>query len=116
MALVVILEPRRQLGKYGLSIRSIVNIHVISLEGLDERFGHSVRLRTAHRREARNERQADRELDRFMGAVTASVVREPLDRLRKAARSEAPLNTLEHQVADHLAADAAGACAPGHHF
>src|ERR1700728_732931 len=103
MALVVILEPRRQLGKYGLSIRSIVNIHVISLEGLDERFGHAVRLRTAHRREARHQAQSLGELDRLMGTIAAPVIREPLNGLRRAVRSEALLNALEHQVADHLA-------------
>src|SRR5450631_1637139 len=115
MALVVILEPCRQLGKYGLSIRTIVNVHVIPLEGFDERFGHSVGLRTAHWCEARHQAQSYGKLYRLMGTIAATVVREPLNGMRK-ARSKAPLNALEHQVADHLTADAAGTRTPGHHF
>src|SRR5258708_35660830 len=107
MAVVVILEPCRQLGKYGLSIRTIVNVHVISLEGFDERFGHSVGLRTAHRCEARHQAQSYGKIYRLMGTIAATVVREPLNGMRKAVRSKAPLTALEHQVADHLPADPA---------
>jgi hypothetical protein len=42
MALVVILEPRRQLGQDGLSIRTIMDIGVIALEGLHELLSHAV--------------------------------------------------------------------------
>jgi len=41
---------------------------------------------------------------------------QPLDRLRRDAVSKALLNGLEHQVSDHLAADAAGAGTPGDDF
>ena len=85
MALVVILEPCPQSRQNSLGIRTIVNIHVISLEGFDERLGHAVRLRAANRREAGNKAQGDREVDRFMGSIAAAVVREPLDRMRQSS-------------------------------
>src|SRR5450631_400506 len=80
---VVILEPRRQLGKYGLSIRTIVNIHLISFEGLDERFCHPIRLRAAHQREARRKAQSHGKLDRLVGTIAAPVIGEPLNGLCK---------------------------------
>jgi hypothetical protein len=116
MALVVILEPSRQLGQDRLSIRAIVNIHVIPLEGFNERLCHPVRLGTAHWREARHQAQSGREVDRLMRTVTAPVVREPLDGVWQRIRSEAPLDALHHQVADHFPAHAASARAPGHDF
>src|ERR1700676_132793 len=100
MALVVILEPRRQLGQDGLRIRTIVNIHVISLEGFDKRFGHTVGLRTSHRREARDQSEPDRKIDGLMGAIAATVVREPLHRMRQTAIAEASLDAFDHQIAD----------------
>ena len=56
-----------------------MDVHVIALEGLHERFGHAVRLRAAHRSEAGHQAQADRKVDRLMGTVRTAVVREPLD-------------------------------------
>jgi len=76
MALVVILEPCRQLRQDCLCVRTIVNIHVIPFEGFDEGFRHTVGLRAAHRREARNEAQADRKVDRFVGTVTAAIIND----------------------------------------
>ena len=38
VVLIVVLEPRRQLGQDGLSIRTIVNIDVVSFEGFNERW------------------------------------------------------------------------------
>jgi Resolvase, N terminal domain/Homeodomain-like domain len=114
MALVVILEPGRQLRQDRLGIRTIVNIHVIPFKGFDECFRHAIGLRAAHRCEARNQAQADREVDRSMGAVTTAVIGEPLDRVRQARGAKPPLDALEHQIPDHLSADAAGARTPGH--
>src|SRR5882757_5279328 len=91
-----------------------MNVDVVTLEGLHERFGHAVGLRAAHRREAGHETQADGKVYGFMCAIAAAIVREPLDRLRNALGAEAPVHALEHQVTDHLPADAAGGSAPGH--
>ena len=85
MALVVILEPSRQLGQDRLSITTIVNIHVISLEGFDEGLCHPIRLRAAHRREARHQAQAIRKGDRLVGSIATAIVREPLDRMRQSS-------------------------------
>src|ERR1700684_3899022 len=114
MALVVILEPRRQLRQDGFRIRSIVNIHVVSLEGFDKRFGHAVGLRASNRREAGNEAEGDRKIDGVMRPIATAVVREPLHRMRQSAIAEASLDTLHHQIADHLPADTPGAGAPGY--
>src|SRR5476649_1453934 len=113
MAFVVVLEPCRQLRQDCLSVRAIVNIHVISLEGFDERFGHPVRLGTAHRRKAWHEAESGRKVDRFMRPIAAAVVREPLDRMRHSSGPEALLDALEHQIADHLTGNAAGTGTPG---
>src|SRR5471030_1397312 len=114
MALVVVLEPCRQLRQYCLSIRAIVNIHVISLEGFNERFGHAVRLRAAHRSKAWHEAESGRKVDRLMRPIAAAVVREPLNRMRHSSGPKALLDALEHQITDHLSGDAAGARAPSH--
>ncbi len=116
MAFVVVLEPCRQLRQDRLSIRTIVNIHVIPFEGFDEGLCHPVRLRAAHRREARHQAQPSRKVDRLVRTIAAAVVGEPLDRVWQAGGTEASLNALEHQIPDHFPADAPGACAPSHHF
>ena len=36
-----------------------MHVHVVALEGFDERFGHAVRLRAAHRCEARHKAKLD---------------------------------------------------------
>jgi hypothetical protein len=91
-----------------------VDIHVVTLEGFHERFGHAVGLRGAHGREAGYESQARGKVDGLVGTVGAAVVGEPLDRMRGGSAAEAPLHRFEQQIADHLAADAGGTRAPGH--
>lgn len=93
-----------------------MDIGVVAFEALHERLRHSVGLGTADRSEAGNQAQAHGELDRLVGSVAAAVVGEPLDRLRRDAVSKALLDGLEHQVSDHLAADAADAGTPGNDF
>src|SRR5476649_1201920 len=114
MAFVVVLEPCRQLRQDCWSIRAIVNIHVISLEGFNERFGHAIRLRTSHRCKAWHEAESGRKLDRLMRPIAAAVVREPLHWMRYNCGPKALLDALEHQIPDHLTGDAAGAGTPGH--
>lgn len=99
-----------------LGVGTIVNVHVVALERFDEGLGHTVRLRAPDRREARYETEADGKVDRIVGAVAAAVIGQPLDGLQDALRAEAPLDAFDHQVAEHLAADAVGRCAPSHDF
>jgi hypothetical protein len=89
-------------------------VDVVSLEGFDERFGHAAGLRAAHRSKAWHQPQAVCKVDRFASAVTAGIVREPLHAMRKSSRSEAPLDALQHQIADHLHGDAASTGVPSH--
>jgi hypothetical protein len=93
-----------------------VNINVTSLEGFNKRLRHSVGLRAAHRREAGDEAEFDRKVDRLVGPIAAAIVREPLDRMRQSLIAEALLDTFHHQIPDHFSGDAAGAGAPGHDF
>src|ERR1700692_3775322 len=116
MALVVVLEPCRQLRQDCLSIRAIVNIPVISLEGFNERFGHAVRLGTSHRRKAGYEAEAGRKVDRLMRPIAAAVVREPLNRMRHGGGPQALFDALEPQIADYLTGDSACVGTPGHHL
>jgi hypothetical protein len=76
MVVVVVLEPLRKLRQDRLCIRTIMDVNIITLERLDERLGHHVRLRRSHRRKARYETDRLGEGDGFMGAVTAAVIRE----------------------------------------
>src|SRR6516225_7784547 len=91
-----------------------MDVHVIALEGLHERLRHAIRLRAAHRSEAGNQAQADRKSDRLVGAVRTAVVGEPLEGVRSLSGTEASLNGLQHQIANHLPADATAARAPSH--
>src|SRR5271165_2285433 len=91
-----------------------MDVDIVSLEGLHERFRHAVRLRTAHRGEAWHQAQSICKLDRLVSPVAAAIVREPLHRVRQGARSEAALDALQHQITDHLPADTTGGGAPGH--
>ena len=62
-----------------------MNVDVVAFEGLHERLGHAVGLRAAHRGEAGNQPQADREVDRVVGSIGAAIVGEPLDRVGSVA-------------------------------
>src|SRR5262249_46664565 len=81
-----------------LGIRAIIDIDVVPLEGLHERLGHTVGLRTAHQSEAGNQPHSNGKLDRLVGSVGAAVVREPLDRLRRVRGVKALLDGFQHQI------------------
>jgi len=116
MVVVVVLEPLRKLRQDRLCIRAIMNVNIITLERFDERLGHAVRLRRSYGREAGNETDRLGEGDGLVSAVTATVIREPLHRMRGLLIVKTSLDALEHQVTDHLAGDAAGGGVPGHHL
>jgi hypothetical protein len=116
MVVVVVLEPPRKLRQDRLCIRAIMNVNIITLERCDERLGHTVRLRRSYGRKARHEADRLREGDGVVGAVTATVIREPLHRMRGLLIVKASLDALEHEIADHLAGDTAGCGVPGHHL
>jgi len=116
MVVVVVLEPPRKLRQDRLCIGAIMNVNIISLERFDEGLGHAVRLRRLHRREAGNEADRLGEGDGVVGAVTATVIREPFDGMRGLLIVKTSLDALEHEIADHLAGDTAGGGVPGHHL
>ena len=71
-----------------------------------------------HRRfKAEHKLEILREVDQRSVVVSEAVAvfREPLDRLRKSPRFKAPFNNaLDHQAADHLAADISGTSTLGY--
>ncbi len=52
MDFVVILDPSIDEAERGLRVRQGVDTNVVAFEGLHERFRHTIRFRTPHRREA----------------------------------------------------------------
>jgi hypothetical protein len=99
MALIVVFEPCRQLRQDRTSVGTIMNIHIVALEGFDERLGHAVGLRALYRGEARNETQADRELGRFVSSIAEAVVREPLGRRRNSSpKRRSTLSTIRSRI------------------
>lgn len=49
---IVILNPSIRLSQDSCCIRPIAHVHLVRFEGLHERFGHSVRVRTSRWRKA----------------------------------------------------------------
>ena len=112
---VVVLEPFGQALEDGDGVLPWVHADVVALEGLHEGLADAVALGAADGREAGDEVQGGGEVDGLAGGVGGAVVGEPLDGVRGAWCAEAVLDAVEHHVADHLAADAAGGGAgPGH--
>ena len=89
MKLVVVLEPLRELGEDSFGIETIVQIHVITLEGFQERIGHAVGLWATDRREARDDPQRSSLLDCLSGGVAAAIVGRPFHRMCCRRRAEA---------------------------
>ena len=93
-----------------------MDVDVVAFEGLHERLSHAVGLRAVHRSEARHEPQPNCKFDRFIRPIGTPIVGEPLDRPRRLRSFKALLDSLQHQIADHLAADASSARTPSHDF
>src|SRR5215472_13138826 len=100
---VVVLHPAVESGS---SIFNRADPNIIALEGFNERLGHTVALRAFDRREARHQIERQGDLDGPMGSEDRSVVGEPLHAMRRADRTKALLDAVDHHVADHLAGDA----------
>jgi len=93
----------------GVCIRAGTDADIVTLDGADEGFGHSIALWTFDRRGSRFEADVASEAGCLAGEVTAAIVGQPLDGDRQATdRAEAMLDGSEHQITNVLAADAAG--------
>src|SRR5262249_52118209 len=93
----------------GVCIRAGTDADIVTLDGADEGFSHSIALWTFDRRGSRLEADVASEAACLAGEVTAAIVGQPLDGDRQAIdRAEAMLDGSEHQITNVLAADAAG--------
>lgn len=115
MAVLVVLEPPRTLRQARLCIWAMMKVNIIPLERFAERPGHAVRLRRLDRRKARCKADRLGEGDGVVSPVTSVVIREPLDQMRGLLIVKASIDAREHEIADHLAGDAAGGGVAGHH-
>ena len=93
-----------------------MKLNIIPLERFDERLGHAIRLRRSYRRKAWCEVDRLCEGVGLVGAVTAGVIRDPLDRVRSFLLAKESICALEHQIADHLPGDSTGGSNSGHHL
>src|SRR6516165_2669287 len=90
----------------GVCIRARTDADIITLDGADEGFSHSIALWTFDRRGSRLEADVASEAACLAGEVTAAIVGQPLDGERQAIdRAEAMLDGSEHQITNVLAAD-----------
>lgn len=83
MHLVVVGEPDRQLLKNGQCVRRWVDVHVVTLEGFDEGFRHTVALRRAIRGATRRQTDVLRKASRLPSNVARAVVAQPFSRTRQ---------------------------------
>lgn len=105
MDLVVILEPPFDSRQNRAGIRQRVDPDIVAFEGFDEGFCDAVALRALDRSEAGREIKRDSHIDGVGRSVDRAIVRQPLHGFRGAECSKPRFDTLDHQIADHLAAD-----------
>jgi hypothetical protein len=110
---VVVVDPGRKLLQHSHGIRSGLDARVVALQGLHEGFADAVALRAADGGEAGHEGKSGGEAQRLLGGVGRAVIGQPLHGMGRPESGEPPLDAGEHEVTDHLAADAAGAGLPG---
>src|SRR5258706_13980253 len=110
MHLVVVGEPDRQLLKNGEGVWRGVNVHVVALEGFDERLRHAVALRRAIGGTARLETDVLGKTACLPSNVAGPVVAQPFCRARQPGNlSKALAHRFHHYVPNELAAEA-GSC------
>ena len=103
------LEPERQLRHDGFGVGGWIHRDVIALEGFDERLGHTVRLRTSHRRRARFHADVAEQGCSVLGDEAGAVVGQPFDGFgQHVDAAEAVLDSCNHEVLHVPALDALG--------
>ena len=108
MDIIVVLEPVMEQGEDSSGIGTIVQIQVITLEGIHERLSEGIGLGVGDRRETRDHVQRVSLLDDVAVHVAAAVVGQSLDRIRYCRSTEDGLHRLDYQVPNRLARDSGG--------
>ena len=102
---------------HGLGIRSWTDADVVTLDGADEGFCHSVALRTFDRRRSRFKADVASEAASIAGDIATAVVGEPFDGDRQTIDPAEPmLDGSHHQVPHIITADAACSGQEAHGF
>jgi hypothetical protein len=114
--LVLVFEPRIELGHDGGGVGRGIEPDVVALEGLHEGLGDAVGFRAAYRRGARHEADRMGEGERLVRREAAAVVGQPFHRLQRRKGAKPALDREQHQIANGNPADAAGAGGPGKHL
>ena len=114
---IVIGEPSGQLVAHRARGREVCAGEVVTAQRVNERFRHTVRLRTRDRSRDRYQVQALRCDDRIERGVDAPVVTQPLDRsVRPLAGAEACGNRPLHELLDIGGAEIPRRGDVGEHF
>ncbi len=96
-----------QLRHDRLRIWPLMDVNIISFKRFDEGFGHSVAFRARHRSCTADQAQLAGKIPRLFGGITRAVVGQPLDSVRSTIHTaKTVLETLDHKIANHCAADA----------
>ena len=106
MIFVVVLEPSGDFAQRGDRIGQRVDANIVAFEGFDEALRDAVRLRALNGGEAGNEIERGCEVTCLLGRVGAAIVCQPFERCRRLEDAEPALDSFQHYVADHAAADA----------
>src|SRR5689334_10199261 len=106
MVLVVVLEPSGDLAERCERIRQGIDANIVAFEGFYEALRDAVRLRTLNGSEAGNEIKGYREVAGLLGGIGAAIVGQPFERHRSLEGAEPTLDSFQHHVPDHAAADA----------
>jgi len=80
---VVVGKPARQLRHHSLGITKIPEGNVVSLNRLHKALGHPIGLRAFHRGGQRRHVDGSCKGTCLSGGVAATVIREPLNRVRR---------------------------------
>jgi hypothetical protein len=106
--LVVVGDPVGDLLEDAGGISPGADSGVVALQGLHEGLADPIASRAADRSEARYEVKGRRKVQCLTGRVGEAIVSKSLHRMGRPEKAEPLLNTSQHEVAHHLAVDAAG--------
>ena len=117
VSLIVVGDPGWQLAQYGFGIRSQTDTDVVTFDGADEDFSHSIALPAFDRRCSTFKPDVPSEATGITSDVAAAIIGQPFDRDGPAIDPAEPMfDGSYHQVAHVVAGDAARGGQEAHGF